>query len=431
MKKQFCTPAAAAAACWVYCCCCRCAGFSTVQGAVSICLPSFAPDRSEVQAAAAALSRGSPTGTLVKPSTTPCDSLYFITVKVTQNTPSSGVTSSAAAGAVSRAGQNDVAITSVTGAGARVQGPGVELGFRGQMPPGFSLMSCAVTTGDSSSSVREISSNQLPYCFAGSFSGSNGSNAPGLGSVGSSSGGCGSSVLPVIDVVEHPQFSAADGAAERGDRGLVTDADVFLSDMVGVTAPPRPPSDAVSSSNLAVASAAAHSSSSNNSSAAGSSSSSSSSSSRSSNSLAVTLSSVSGFAASGLSQDYVMPAAAAALGSNGSSNSSSKPPPLPAAAAVGPGGQRSTGGWRLTVERSSSSGSNNNSIVGGGGPAASILAGLVCEKIAGLTLGGQIAAGSYGRVYKGTYFGSKVRGLGGRGGGHALQGAGCRNRCFV
>jgi hypothetical protein len=27
---------------------CRCAGFSTMQGAVGICLPSFAPDRSEV-----------------------------------------------------------------------------------------------------------------------------------------------------------------------------------------------------------------------------------------------------------------------------------------------------------------------------------------------------------------------------------------------
>jgi hypothetical protein len=47
--------------------------------------------------------------------------------------------------------------------------------------------------------------------------------------------------------------------------------------------------------------------------------------------------------------------------------------------------------------------------VAGGGPAASILAGLVCENVSGLHLGGQIAAGSYGRVYKGTYFGSKVR----------------------
>jgi hypothetical protein len=33
---------------------------------------------------------------------------------------------------------------------------------------------------------------------------------------------------------------------------------------------------------------------------------------------------------------------------------------------------------------------------------------LVCDHIAGLNLGGQIAAGSYGRVYKGTYFGCKV-----------------------
>jgi hypothetical protein len=65
------------------------------------------------------------------------------------------------------------------------------------------------------------------------------------------------------------------------------------------------------------------------------------------------------------------------------------------------------GGWRLKVERSGGSGASS-SIVGSWGRAASILAGLVCERVAGLTLGGQIAAGSYGRVYKGTYFGSKV-----------------------
>jgi hypothetical protein len=73
--------------------------------------------------------------------------------------------------------------------------------------------------------------------------------------------------------------------------------------------------------------------------------------------------------------------------------------------------------------------------VAGGGPAASILAGLVCERVAGLHLGGQIAAGSYGRVYKGTYFGSKVCFIflwwgGGQGGGKHLSwvtGGGCKH----
>jgi hypothetical protein len=32
----------------------------------------------------------------------------------------------------------------------------------------------------------------------------------------------------------------------------------------------------------------------------------------------------------------------------------------------------------------------------------------VCDSIAGLALGGQVASGSYGRVFRGTYFGSKV-----------------------
>jgi hypothetical protein len=44
------------------------------------------------------------------------------------------------------------------------------------------------------------------------------------------------------------------------------------------------------------------------------------------------------------------------------------------------------------------------------GNLSSVCAGLVCRRIAGLALGGQIAAGSYGRVYRGDYFGSKVRG---------------------
>jgi hypothetical protein len=43
------------------------------------------------------------------------------------------------------------------------------------------------------------------------------------------------------------------------------------------------------------------------------------------------------------------------------------------------------------------------------GGLSSVCAGLVCRRIVlGLALGGQIAAGSYGRVYRGDYFGSKV-----------------------
>lgn len=51
-------------------------------------------------------------------------------------------------------------------------------------------------------------------------------------------------------------------------------------------------------------------------------------------------------------------------------------------------------------------------VAGAVAPAAgpsNLLAGMACERIAGLALGRQIASGSYGRVFSGTYFGRKVR----------------------
>jgi hypothetical protein len=54
-------------------------------------------------------------------------------------------------------------------------------------------------------------------------------------------------------------------------------------------------------------------------------------------------------------------------------------------------------------------GSSSSSLESLSGGLSSVCAGLVCRRIAGLALGGQIAAGSYGRVYRGDYFGSKVR----------------------
>jgi hypothetical protein len=57
------------------------------------------------------------------------------------------------------------------------------------------------------------------------------------------------------------------------------------------------------------------------------------------------------------------------------------------------------------VTQGSSSSSSLESLSGG---LSSVCAGLVCRRIAGRALEGQIAAGSYGRVYRGDYFGSKV-----------------------
>jgi hypothetical protein len=62
---------------------------------------------------------------------------------------------------------------------------------------------------------------------------------------------------------------------------------------------------------------------------------------------------------------------------------------------------------QLVTAQSSSSSRSSLELMSGG--LSSVCAGLVCKRIAGLALGGQIAAGSYGRVYRGDYFGSKVR----------------------
>lgn len=63
----------------------------------------------------------------------------------------------------------------------------------------------------------------------------------------------------------------------------------------------------------------------------------------------------------------------------------------------------------ISAESSGSSSKPGSSSNGRGrGSSSSVCAGLVCSKVAGLTLGGQIAAGSYGRVYRGDYFGTKV-----------------------
>eukprot|EP00883_Tetradesmus_obliquus_P013133 jgi/Sobl393_1/6057/SZX69651.1 len=97
-------------------------------------------------------------------------------------------------------------------------------------------------------------------------------------------------------------------------------------------------------------------------------------------------------------------AAAAAAGSfeipSSSSNSSSS-------SVASPGDPQNPNSMnQLVTQASSSSSSSLDSSFSGG--LSSVCAGLVCRRIAGLALGGQIAAGSYGRVYRGDYFGSKV-----------------------
>jgi hypothetical protein len=63
-------------------------------------------------------------------------------------------------------------------------------------------------------------------------------------------------------------------------------------------------------------------------------------------------------------------------------------------------------------------GSCITSITSGSGAAA---AQAVCSKIEGLRMGGLIASGSYGRVYRGDYYGSTVSVLCGNGRDHGLN----------
>eukprot|EP00879_Flechtneria_rotunda_P001352 GHRR01001502.1.p1 GENE.GHRR01001502.1~~GHRR01001502.1.p1 ORF type:complete len:1180 (+),score=462.14 GHRR01001502.1:255-3794(+) len=265
----------------------RCAGFSRLEGAVDICLPTFTPDASEVKAVADALSATGPVP-VIPSSATGGDSLYFVTVKLHMGPNSTGSASS-----------------------------GRSLGCSSIASSMWTAHTDTVTTSLSPCT----NSRFVSTCSSSTFS----SNGPVRLSSFNSCSGLGASVSPYppsdhFPAVEEPQGS--------GRSGLV------VISSVPCTPAAREPSMTIDSYDM------------------------------------------DSFA--GGSSD---------TGSMAHRNSSGSHIELVSDApelgcAVGSGGGR--------------------------GALSSLCAGLVCKKMSGLALCGMIAAGSYGRVYRGAYFGTKV-----------------------
>ncbi|KAF6260297.1 kinase-like domain-containing protein [Scenedesmus sp. NREL 46B-D3] len=271
----------------------RCAGFSTLEGAVSVCLPAFAPDESHLAAAGAEVAAKSPVPVKVQHAAAG-DSLYFVTVKL-----HAGARSSASTASTSSNISCSSNASSMWTSPANAQPAGAVLHPNAGMPNAaaghrLSLSTCLYPQFDSGG--------------AEDVAASDGFSDQSLDSVGSV--GCGYSQNPgrlvVISSVGPDSAASAEAAA----------------------------------------------------------------------------------------------AAAAEARADGSGSSCSSSGSLC-------GDPHSNTSLRLIAQGSSSSGSSGSLEALGGG-LSSVCAGLVCKRIAGLALGGQIAAGSYGRVYRGDYFGSKV-----------------------